>query len=347
MAPTTAPGGLIGSGLVPGGAVGNELAAITRRAFIPQLIVQLYQATPTLNLLMRTAQRARGGVGNITVPIQGASFVSAEWIGFGGEFTQPTDQTGIQDAAANLTVLAVPISFMGMESLVQATEVVVPRLKAKMVDIKNVAVQSLSTALFNFTTNPLQMYGLANAYDNGTGGTSIYANIDRNAAGNSYWQAQETTTAGAILNRSSMLKALVQTASSGTAGGEAPDLVIMSPPDWTTLMTDFLTLERYDTMPGVVYGKDDRVNTGFRAITLGDTAVVADLYCPTGTAYMINTKYYALYISDDARFEFSGFYSAIPNFQIANIGVMIVALQTLTVKPGTGRKLTGITGAAF
>lgn len=344
---TTAAGGLIATGMVPGGAVGNELAAITRRAFIPRLIVQLYQATPSLNLLMRTAQRARGGVGNITVPVQGNSFVSAEWIDFGGSFTQPTDQTAIQDAAANLCVLAVPISFMGLESLVQSSEVVIPRLKAKMVDIKNVAVQALSTALFNFTTDPLTMYGLANAYDNGNGGASVYANIDRAVAANAYWLGQQTTAAGGILTRAEMLKRVVQTSASGNAGGEAPDLIIMSPPDWTTLMTDFVSLERYDTMPGVTYGKNDVVNTGFRALTLADTAVVADMYCPTGTAYMINTKYFALYISDDARFEFSGFYSAIPNLQIANIGVMIVALQTLSVKPGSGRKITGITGAAF
>lgn len=340
-----APGGLIGTGMVPGGAVGNELAAITRRAFIPNLIVQIYKASPVLNMLMRGSQRAKGGVGQITVPVQGQSYVSAEWIDFGGSFTQPTDQTATQDAAANLTVLAVPISFMGMEALVQSSEVVVPRLKAKMADIRNVSVQALSTALYNFNTSPLIMSGLPQAYDDGTGASSVYANIDRSTSTNSFWKGQETITAGGILTRSAMLAKIVQTATG--AGGEAPDLIIMSPPDWTTLMQDFVTVERYDTMPGVKYGKDDAVNAGFRALQLGDTNIVADLYCPVGTAYMINTKYFALYLSEDAAFAFSGFYSAIPNLQIANIGVMIVGLQTLSVKPVSGRKITGITGAAF
>src|SRR5260221_3885750 len=154
-----APGGLIGTGMVPGGAVGTELSAITRRAFIPNVIVQIYKASPSLNILMRGSQRARGGVGNITVPVQGNSYVSAEWIDFGGNFTQPNDSTATQDAMANLTVLAIPISFMGMEALVQSSEVVVPRLKVKMADIRNVAVQALSNALFTFNTSPLVMAG--------------------------------------------------------------------------------------------------------------------------------------------------------------------------------------------
>ena len=57
----TGQGGLIGSGMVPGGAIGNELSAVTRRAFIPELIVQIYQASPVLYMLMRGAQRAAGG----------------------------------------------------------------------------------------------------------------------------------------------------------------------------------------------------------------------------------------------------------------------------------------------
>jgi hypothetical protein len=62
---------------------------------------------------------------------------------------------------------------------------------------------------------------------------------------------------------------------------------------------------------------------------------------------MINTKYFALYISEDAKFAFSGFYSAIPNLQVANVGLMICGLQTISVKPVSGRKITGITGGAF
>lgn len=341
----SANGGLIGTGLVPGGAIGQELANITRRAFIPKLIVQIYKASPVLNMLMRGAQRATGGVGQITVPVQGNSLVAAEWTDFGGSFSQPQDITGISNAAQNLTVAAVPIPFFGMESLIQSSEVVIPRLKTKMADAKQVMVQLLSNALFSFNTNPTIMSGLPQAYDDGTGASSTYANIDRSVTANSFWKSTKVTSAGAVLTRSAFIKYILQTTS--LAGGEAPDLIVLSLSDWTTLMQDFMTIEQFNTTPGVRYGKDTPVNAGFRALMLGDTPIVADLYCPKGTAYMVNTKYFALYLSEDAPFAFSGFYSAIPNLQIANIGVVIVALQTICTKPISGMQITGITGGAF
>lgn len=342
-----AAGGIIGSGIVPSGQVGQELAAITRRAFIPDLVVQIYQATPVLNMLMRGSQRARGGVGQITQPVQGNSVTSPAWTDFGGSFPQPVDQTGVQDAAQNLTVLATPIPFFGMESLVQSSETVIPRLKVKMADAKQTTIQTLSNALYTFTTGSsanITMSGFPQAYDDGTGPSSVYANIDRAQAGNAFWKSKIYSSAGAVLTRAAFIKYIVAT--TYRAGGEAPDLIIMSLPDWTTLMQDFMAAEQFQTFPGTRYGKDSPVNAGFRALMLGDTAIVADLYCPTGTAYFINTKYFSLYLSEDAPFVFSGFYSAIPNLQIANIGVMIVALQTFSSKPVSGVQVTGITGGA-
>ena len=62
---------VLNTGLVPGGAVGAELTAATRRAVVPALFVQIYKATPMLNLLFGTAQRAKGGMSQVTVPVQG------------------------------------------------------------------------------------------------------------------------------------------------------------------------------------------------------------------------------------------------------------------------------------
>ena len=80
---------------------------------------------------------------------------------------------------------------------------------------------------------------------------------------------------------------------------------------------------------------------------LGDTPFFLDPFCPKGTAFMINTKYFAAYVSEDAPFAFSGFFSAIPNLQIANVGVVIIAMQTVCAKPISGMQITGITGGAF
>ena len=136
----------LGVGIVPSGAVGSELSALTRRAFVPRLVVQLYKSTPLLSLLLRNAQRAKGGVSQVTIPVQGGSFVSFSWSDYSGIFPQPQVLTAAQNAEFNLKLGVVPIPFMGMEALIQSSEAVIPILKARMADAKTVAVQSISSS---------------------------------------------------------------------------------------------------------------------------------------------------------------------------------------------------------
>jgi hypothetical protein len=335
----------LGVGIVPSGAIGNELVALTRRAFVPRLVVQIYKSTPLLSLLLRNAQRARGGVSQVTVPVQGASFVNFSWSDYSGVFPQPPVQTAAQNAEFNLKLGVIPIPFLGMEALVQSSEVVVPILKARMADAKTVAVQSISAALFtNNSTVPgqTQIDSLLQAYDDGTNVTT-YGGISRTV--NTFWKSTLVTGAGGITSRTAFIKKIVQT--TALSGGESPDFVVMAPGDWTTLMTDFMSSETFFTNPNSRYREDDIVNAGFRGLMLGDTPIFLDPFCPTGTAYLINSRYLALYLSEDAPFAFSGFYSSIPNLQIANIGVVIVALNLICTKPISGMRITGITGAAF
>lgn len=334
----------LGVGIVPSGAIGNELVATTRRAFIPRLVVQIYKATPLLSLLLRNAQRAKGGVSQVTVPVQGGSYVSFSWSDYTGVFPQPSVQTAAQNAEFNLKLGVVPIPFMGMEALIQSSEAVIPILKARMADAKTVAVQAISSALFtNNQNNPTQVDSLLQAYDDATN-VVTYGGINRNAAGNAFWKST-INTVSAALTRQVAIPYLVQT--TYLAGGEAPDFMVMYPGDWTKLMTDFMNSETFFTSPGSRYGTEDPINAGFRGIMLGDTPIFMDPFCPAGTAYIINSRYLALYMSEDAPFAFSGFYSAIPNLQIANIGVVIVAFDVVCAKPVSGMRLTSITGASF
>lgn len=335
----------LGVGIVPSGAIGNELVATTRRAFIPRLVVQIYKATPMLSLLMRNAQRARGGVSQVTVPVQGGSFVSFSWSDYSGVFPQPAVQTAAQNAEFNLKLGVVPIPFMGMEALIQSSEAVIPILKARMADAKTVAVQAISSGLYtNNTSTPTQMDSLYNAYDDGTN-VSTYGGINRTSAGNSFWKSTYNSSSGITGTRATWLPVVTQTMA--LAGGEAPDFIVTSPGDWSKLMTDYIGSEQYQTNPNSRYGSDSIVNTGFRGLLLGDTPIFMDPFCPTGTAYILNSRYLAMYISEDAPFAFSGFYSAIPNLQIANIGVVIVAFNVVCTKPISGMHVVGITGASF
>lgn len=332
-----------GSGIIPSGPVGLELAAITRRAFIPALVVQIYKAHPVLSLLLGNAQRAAGGVSSVTVPTQGASFVQYSWAGFDGAFPQPTDLTAVQNAEFNLKLGVVPIPFLGMEALIQATEVVIPRLRAVMADAKAVATQSIASSLYQNNQNaPLQVDSFSQAYDNGTN-VPVYGGINRNA--NPFWKSNLIPVNANISSRIGVATRIAQL--TYLNGGEAPDFGVMAFGDWTTLMEDFMGAEQFRTAPGSIYGMDDSVNAGFRCLTVLNVPIFPDPFLQQGTMYLFSTKYLAMYISEDAPFLFSGFESTIPNFQIANIGVMIVAFDVVCTKPVTGMQLTGLQGNAF
>ena len=125
---------LMGTGVSPGGGLGAQLAAITRRAVVPVVTVQIYQTHPLLSLLMSNAQPAKGGAPQIVLPIQGASFVNFSWGSFAGDFPMPTDQQAIENAQFNLKLGMVPMGFFGMEALVQSSEVIIPKLRVMTSD---------------------------------------------------------------------------------------------------------------------------------------------------------------------------------------------------------------------
>ena len=124
---------------------------------MPALFVQIYTATPTLNLMFGTAQRAAGGVSSIGVPVQGASYVSFAWSDYSGGFPQPVITPGMQNAEFNLKVGVVPIAFNGMEALIQSTDAIIPLMKARLADAKTVRSQNhCERALLYRTTTRLR-----------------------------------------------------------------------------------------------------------------------------------------------------------------------------------------------
>jgi hypothetical protein len=334
----------VSSGITPSGGIGAQLAAITRRAVVPTVFCQIYQSHPLLSLLFSNAQRAKGGVGQITVPVQGASFTQFSWGGFGGDFAMPQDQEAITSLQFNLKLGLVPIGFFGMEALVQASEVIIPKLRVVMSDAAVVMKKAFASAIYtNNTSNSQIIDSLPMAYDNGTNTTS-YGGITR--TGNPWINGQYyTNTAGLLTTRAGMATTLTEIATG--AGGESPDFMVMNPANWAALMTDFMGYEQYQTRPRSIYGKDDVVNAGFRAIKVLDTPIFPDPYCPVGTAFAINSRYLSLYLSEYAPFAFSGFHSLIPLGQIADVGVLFSALDLICAKPSSGAWITGISNAAW
>src|SRR6266404_3577149 len=169
-----------GTGIVPAsGGIYNELQSVVRRAFVPNLFVQLYQANPVLSFLLRNAQRARGGLNQITVPIQGNPFVSWSYAGYDGGFPQPQVTPAVQNAQFNLILGVIPIPFVGMEAIIQSSETIINLCKARLTDAKTVALQKMAGDLYTLNTaNPLRPDSLVNAFDAGTN-AAAYGGISR------------------------------------------------------------------------------------------------------------------------------------------------------------------------
>lgn len=340
--PSTPQTQLMGTGISPGGGLGSQLAAITRRAVVPVVTVQVYQTHPLLSLLMSNAQPAKGGAPQIVLPVQGASFVNFSWGSFAGDFPMPTDQQAIENAQFNLKLGMVPMGFFGMEALVQSSETIIPKLRAVTSDAAVVMKQSIAQSLYsNNYGNNNAISSLVQAYDNGSN-APVYGGITRQ--GNTFWQGQDYS-AGITANRASIAKLLTQVTQG--AGGEAPDFAVMSYPDWANLMSDFIGVEMIQSTAKNKFGRDDVMNSGFRAIRVLDTPIFPDPFCPVGTMYAINSRYLALYLSQSAPMVFSGFESTIPMGQIASIGVLITALEMVCSKPSSGASITGLINPAF
>lgn len=347
---------LSGGGAVPGpGPVFNELNAVTRRAFVPNLVVQIYFASPTLFYMLGGSQKSAGGLSQITVPVQGQSMVQGQFIGYSGSFNPPQIIPGMQNAQFNTAYWSVPIPIPFGESMIQSTEVVIPILKARMNDAWSVTVQNLSTLMFtNNSANSLYPNSFYDAFDSGTNVAS-YGGISRTAAGNSFWQGQyiDASTLGSGgtqvsvhgFTRATMSSLLIKI--TDAAGGEAPTFVVMNPADFATLNNDFIGVEQIFTRPGTSYSMTTDVRSSFPNLNVAGIPIYADHFCPLGQAYVVNTKYTALYASEDAFFDFSGFYSLVPLNQVGQQGVVLLGYDVITTKPVSGCHVFNIGGAAY
>lgn len=345
---------LPGIGVAPAaGSLYNELSAVTRRAFVPRLFVQIYYGSPTLFYMTGNAQRAAGGLNQVTLPMQGNSMVQGQFTGYGGGFNSPVITPGVQNGQFNLAYWVVPVPLPFGETVIQATEREISLLKARMNDVYAVTRQNMARLMFtNNSSSPLYPNSFQDAFDNGTNFPS-YGGINRNAAGNSAFKGQYinmgagswATVATVGFTRATM--ATVLQYMTDQAGGEAPTFVVMSPGDYATLNKDFIGTENIYVTPGNSYSMDTTARSSFPNLNVSGIPIYADHFCPAGSAFAVNVKYTAMYLSEDAAFDFSGFYSLVPLGQIGQQGVVVVGYDIISAKSSSGAWLYNIGGAAF
>ena len=340
---------IAGTGIVPpSGGIYNELAAVTRRAFVPRLFVQFGLSTPTLFYMMGNAQKIAGGLSQITVPTQNQPMVQGQMTGYGGGFNQPNITPGIQNAQFNVSFWVVPVPLPFGETVIQATDREISVLKARMNDVYMTTVQNIAPAMFvPQVSNPLWPNGFEDAFDNGTN-YPLYGGINRNATGNSSWKGQyyNATTVTSGFTRAIMSQYIIQM--TAVAGGESPTFGVMNPGDFATLNNDFVGAEHIYTEPGKTYGGlGVSQRSAFPNLNIAGVPIFADSFCPVNNAFFVNTKDTSMYISEDGAFDFSGFQPLWAVGQIGQIGVVLLGYNFVTAKPSANAWITGFAGNAF
>jgi hypothetical protein len=333
---------LYGQGIIPAQIpYGQELAATTRRGFMPYYVVQIYQSSPVLAALLSNKQTAGGGVSSISVPVQGAPLTTSQWTGYSGAFTTPTQQAGSFLGEFNLKALITPVTFLGMEGALQLDHAVVPLLEARMNDAGNNGAAALQTALYGNSTNTTQMIGFPGAIDDGTN-ASTYGNLSRSY---SWWQSKQYAAGTVAPTRKLVLQYIV---GCQKYGSENPTMAVMGPGTWTNLADDFVGQESYQIQPGRGFDSDgDRPRSAFKALDVAGVPVYMDLGCPEGTMYLLNTKYMHLHVHEQANFSFSGFESLLSNSVLGYIGIVLTLCELVVVKPTTQSAVSGFTSISL
>jgi len=308
----------IGGGIVPatGSSQFNELTYVTRRAFIPKMVVQLYNSTPLMAALLANSQQATGGVSSVTVPVQGAQFVNAQWSDYSGSFAQPAVQQGAYNAEFDLKLMIAPVPFLGMEGAVQQDHAIIPLIEARMNDATNVMMDAMAYSLYNNTTDTQQFTGLPAAVS----ASGTYGNIDRSTY--SWWQSKAYAAGSVNPTRQNVLQYI-----SGTVknGAEVPTFGVCGFGTWTLLAQDYVGQEQYVITPG----------TGFDNTTDGPQAAFRALMVAGVPIYL------SLYVHEQGSFVFTGFESTLPNWQIGYVGAVLTIAELVSTKP---KSMTVVSG---
>jgi hypothetical protein len=340
---------LTGFGIIPSGSVGTELAAVTRRAVMPGVVVQLGKATPTLSSLLANAESVEGGVSPMTIPVQGTRMVTASWTDYSGAGSAPTVAPGIQNAEYNLKAIMTWIPFFLMEGLIQQSAELVPLAWARMNDAGNVVADNIATRLFavlsaNTALQPFSLFDVVAVTDPSQG------NLGNIAVSNTWWRGN-TVAMSAIdsgsqaLTRAHML-AIIQYAQKAS-GGEPPSCVLLSPGAWAALAADVITGEQYHVTREGSYGEgDEGPSIAFPALRIADIPVYSDPYMTDGAlALLPNWNYLNLKMHSQASFVVLGPESLLPQYQLGYVMVMLALMELVCSKRNAQTLVTAMTGA--
>ena len=224
----------------------------------------------------------------------------------------------------------------------QVDHAVIPLIQARMNDVSNATMHLMATDAYSGITDNLHVVGLDGAVDDGTN-MPTYGGISRVA--NPWWQSYVRAAGGVAPTRKNVLQWIVGL---NNFCSEQPSFGVTDAATWAALAQDYVGAESYVITPGNAFDSDgDRPRAAFKALDCAGLPIYLDQYVPpqdAGSIYMLNSSYLNAYWHDMASFNFSGFESTIPNFQLGYVGVLVNAWAIVNVKPKCSGRINGYQG---
>jgi len=261
----------------------DAIAALTEKKYIPKLVDNFFKSNPLLVYLKKREQTFPGGYKIVEPLIYGnISGVTSYSL-----YDQVVYDTSIPISAAEFVPknIVAPIIISKDEELQNSGETqVLQLLKSKIQIVEETLKATVTSQLYSDGTGNggKDITGLAAAIAD----SGVYGGIDRSA--HDWWKAKVVSNNVSSIGTSADLSLtnMVRTFLSVSDGNDQPDLILCGVATWHEY---FKAIENKVELTTVL-GKE-MANYGFQTLEFMGKPVVADLNCPEGLMYFLNSKY--------------------------------------------------------
>lgn len=266
----------------------DQINAVTRRAYVPKMYDNIFQANPFMNVLKEKSYVSIDGGTSIVVPLNYALNNAGGWYS-GADTLDLTDVENVTGASYLWKQIYEAITIKRSDELQNAgTAKVLDFVKAKVKIAEKTIRDRMGTALFNTGSNAKAIAGVGQilSASNTVGGIS--------QSSYSWWQAQvdSSTTTFSI-------SALQTSFNLATIDNDTP----------THLFSLRAVYNRYHNLlqPQMRFADAKMADAGFQNLLYHGTPWMVDAHCAASTLYGINVNYMHLFYHPEENFRFEDF----------------------------------------
>ena len=258
----------------------DALLSTTLANYRDQLTDNVFTARP-LTFFLQDKGRIRmlnGGTKIVEPLIYGTNSTVASYGGYDSLSLSP--QSGITAAEYDWKQYAASISISGIEEAKNNGEQeIINLLEAKIMQAEESIREGFNQMFFADGTgnSGKDWNGLGNLVE----ASGTVGGINRGTAGNEYWRSYEDNSAGALT-----LAQMSTAYNTVSVGNDHPDMIL-------TTQTLF---EKYEALlvPQLRYTDTKTADAGFQNLLYKAAPMAYDVHCPTGTMFVLNSKYLTL-----------------------------------------------------